>query len=207
MGEDERKVEIVRLFTERDIVRPNPQLPLPYWIGVYSLAVAYRLLSKLKLSSYGCLEFQGYRNPRGYGNFKIRHLDTGWVTHYPHRVMMEFIAGRLLASDEIVMHLCDNPCCCHPMHLKLGTLQTNVADMDAKGRRSTRKGRKRRKNMSVADVIRVKLTLWGSHSVLSIAVRLGYGETTIRNIRDGHTWSKIELPEKQDHGYDPFADE
>lgn len=205
MGEEDRKVEIVRLFTQRvdSTGSPaSPQPPLPYWIGVYSLTVAYRLLSKLKLSPYGCLEYQGYRNPRGYGNFKIDK-----VTHYPHRVMMAFIAGRLLASDEIVMHLCDNPCCCHPMHLKLGTLQTNVADMDAKGRRSTRKGRKRRKNMSVADVVRIKLALWGSHSVLSIAVRMGYGETTIRNIRDGHTWRKIELPKKEDHSYDPFADE
>lgn len=33
-----------------------------------------------------------------------------------------------------VLHRCDNPPCCNPAHLFVGTQQVNVADMHAKGR-------------------------------------------------------------------------
>jgi hypothetical protein len=35
------------------------------------------------------------------------------------------------------MHACDNPRCINPAHLKEGTVQENVADMDAKERRAS----------------------------------------------------------------------
>ena len=34
----------------------------------------------------------------------------------------------------VVMHTCDNPACCNPLHLRLGTTADNVADKWAKGR-------------------------------------------------------------------------
>ena len=32
------------------------------------------------------------------------------------------------------MHTCDNPECCNPAHLRIGTQRENIADMHTKGR-------------------------------------------------------------------------
>lgn len=38
------------------------------------------------------------------------------------------------------MHTCDNPPCCNPAHLRLGTIADNTADMVAKGRQARTSG-------------------------------------------------------------------
>lgn len=70
-----------------------------------------------------CWEWQGSRTMAGYG--QVKHAGQHY---FSHRVM----AGA--AEGETVMHTCDNPPCCNPRHLRVGTQQDNIADATAKGR-------------------------------------------------------------------------
>jgi hypothetical protein len=75
-----------------------------------------------------CWPFQGARNSKGYGQIRI-----GGRMVPAHRAAYEAATGA--APGELhVLHRCDNPPCCNPAHLFLGTAGDNVRDCAAKGR-------------------------------------------------------------------------
>lgn len=78
----------------------------------------------------GCWEWAGARVPKdtGYGY-------TRWDGRYGpvHRFVYEAIKGTI-DDGQVVMHRCDNPPCCNPDHLVLGTHADNARDRDRKGR-------------------------------------------------------------------------
>lgn len=75
-----------------------------------------------------CLEWQGARDPNGYG--RVSREGTMVLAH---RAAMERLLGPI-PSELNVRHSCDNPPCCKPGHLFPCPTADNVADMHAKGR-------------------------------------------------------------------------
>ncbi len=91
--------------------------------------VLTRLLERVEVNEdTGCWEWQGSRLPTGYGHIKSerRMVKT-------HRVTYSHYVGDI-PDGLCVLHRCDNPCCCNPEHLFLGTLDDNNKDRTAKGR-------------------------------------------------------------------------
>jgi len=78
---------------------------------------------------YGdCHEWRGHRIKWGYGGFKV-----GRQVRKAHRVAYELANGPI-PEGALVLHSCDNPPCCNPAHLSLGSQVGNMADKRARGR-------------------------------------------------------------------------
>lgn len=71
---------------------------------------------------------------RGYGYHCFRGLDDR-----SHRIAYRVTYGDIPAGLQ-VRHKCDNPPCCNPSHLELGTQGDNNADRVARGRNGSAKG-------------------------------------------------------------------
>lgn len=80
----------------------------------------------------GCWEWNGRRHEDGYGE-----IDWHGKTKKAHRVAYELTFGSIPQGMN-VCHRCDNPPCCNPAHLFLGTQSENIQDMDNKGRRNSK---------------------------------------------------------------------
>lgn len=78
-----------------------------------------------------CWLWLGNINPiNGYGRFK-----TSSKIDSAHRVAWMY-PDYVIPDGMLVCHSCDNPQCCNPKHLFIGTYQDNVDDMVEKGRNS-----------------------------------------------------------------------
>lgn len=96
---------------------------------VMSMTIEERLRSRLKENlTTGCLDFQGAKVADGYGQIKI-----DGVNHRAHRLAYSLFVGEI-PEGLLVCHKCDNPCCCNPEHLFLGTDAANMQDKVTKGR-------------------------------------------------------------------------
>lgn len=130
----------------------------------------------------GCWNWTGSLR-KGYGQFGI----TGKM-YQVHRVAYYLYYGQ---PKNIVMHLCDNPKCCNPRHLKDATQAENLADM-------ARKGRARPNGLKGEDHGNSKLTekqvkqirkMDGTHR--EIARRVGVTRQAISLIKTKKRWKHI----------------
>jgi hypothetical protein len=78
----------------------------------------------------GCWEWNRGKTSRGYGAFSCGKQTP---LRSSHRLAWEIFNGPIPAG-LFVCHKCDNPPCCNPDHLFLGTNSDNILDSMAKGR-------------------------------------------------------------------------
>lgn len=89
-----------------------------------------RLWARVEKLSNGCWEWRGYRMPYGYGQIGLER--GGGRTTTTHRAAWLLTHGD--PGELHVLHRCDNPPCCNPDHLFLGTNADNAQDKASKGR-------------------------------------------------------------------------
>lgn len=99
-------------------------------------SVVRRILAKCKTNQEtGCVEWQGYRDPNGYGQTSYKQKMTS-----VHRVIYMAHHGVSLTNKQHVCHKCDNPRCCNVDHHFAGSVADNMRDMISKGRDAFSRG-------------------------------------------------------------------
>lgn len=82
-----------------------------------------------------CWPWTGGAGASGHGRFLLQG-----VLYSPHRLICHLHVGSLNGGEgyhgKVAMHTCDNPRCCNPKHLRVGTQKENAKDMADKGRGS-----------------------------------------------------------------------
>ena len=75
------------------------------------------------------------RNKWGYGGFNVG-IDSGKRNNLVVASRFAYIlsSGNDVSEGKIVCHTCDNPLCCNPNHLYLGTDEKNTLDKVERGR-------------------------------------------------------------------------
>ncbi len=109
-----------------------------------------RFWSKVDRSG-DCWLWTAARRPLGYGALKV----GGRVLH-AHRVAYELVYGKI-PPDLIVLHICDNPPCVNPAHLRVGTRSENTRDMYAKGGHGGRQRGTRQAKAARAGNVQIRL--------------------------------------------------
>lgn len=88
-------------------------------------------IKKLKENNAtGCWEFNGCTTACGYGLINIGNNKKARANRFAYFL---FNQGED-PGDLFVLHSCDNPLCCAPTHLSLGTAKQNAEDMVNRGR-------------------------------------------------------------------------
>jgi hypothetical protein len=114
------------------------------------------------------------------------------VAYRAHRLSWQLANGPI-PDGLFVCHRCDTPSCINPLHLFLGTIADNTADMVRKGRNRTnpyRGGRHPNAKLTddQADAIRRVMAAGGN--LKEVAREFGIDRTSVTNVVKGRTYRR-----------------
>jgi hypothetical protein len=147
------------------------------------------LLSRVKIISDGCWNWTRATAGRGKDAYGIQ-----WVNgrrFRTHRLFFEIFRGPI-PEGKMVCHSCDNPRCCNPEHLFIGTAKENRDDAVSKGRMRFERGSKRYNAKLNEEAVRYlrkhapnRCYGWGR----SMARRFGVSPSAINAVIMGRKWT------------------
>ncbi len=134
----------------------------------------------------GCWNWTAATSKSGHGIATI-----GGRRCYVHRYLFGIFNGPI-PPGKVVRHRCDNPACCNPAHLILGTPAQNVADRCARGR-SARGESNGRSRLSADQVIELYTRWHAGEGSTSLATEYGITDRAVRLIIHGRNWRHLRL--------------
>lgn len=129
-----------------------------------------------------CWPWVGAKDGIGYGLFRI----TSSRIERAHRVALR-LSGTPVERGKIVCHRCNNPTCCNPAHLYVGTPKTNADDREAAGRHAHGE-RSGRAKLTEADVRAIRSYPRGAWLT---GRAFGVSPGAVAAIRAGRNWRRL----------------
>lgn len=120
----------------------------------------------------------------GYGAF---WLDGG--NRRAHRIAYALTHGPIPAGLR-VLHTCDNPPCCNPAHLFMGTNADNSGDMVTKGHAYGEKNG--RAKLTEGDVRAIRAEREAGATILPLARKYGVAHSLVERIIDRRAWKHVQ---------------
>lgn len=120
---------------------------------------------------------------KGYGEFKV-----GGKSYLAHRASLYLMGYDV--DGQFVCHTCDNPACCNPAHLFLGTTQDNTKDRNAKGRQA--RGEKQGSaKLTAEDVAEIRKRAANGEPQTWIAQDFKISKSQCGNVVHGRHWRHV----------------
>lgn len=136
----------------------------------------------------GCWAWRGSHDWRGYG---CLGRGRGQSSLKAHRVSWTIHNGPI-PEGMFICHRCDNPGCCRPDHLFLGTHKENMADMVRKGRSAPKHGTLcGLSKLTDDDVLAILDELADGRTKTDVAKKFGVTDVNIGHIARGRTWRHV----------------
>ena len=110
-----------------------------------------------------------------YGSVNFRGKSFG-----SHNLAAEIAAGRHQRPGEKVRHLCGQPLCCNPDHLRFGTNQENSWDALEHGNKRVKLSKEQIQEIRESPL-----------STRKLGVKLGVSGVTVQNVRKGISWKYV----------------
>lgn len=137
-------------------------------------------------TEHQCWPWQGGTRVRGYGQ-----VHQGGKGRAAHRVALE-LTGTHIPSGALVTHDCDNPPCCNPAHLRLGTPESNMVEMVQRGR-----NRSGTQKLSRCDEAQIVSSYRSGHvSQRALGHRFGVRQSTIWKVLQKHALAVLSASEE-----------
>lgn len=163
-------------------------------ITIQDLSIKANLENRLwkyidKKSFNECWNWVGKsKHPNGYGQ-----ISAGRKNRFKaHRVMWILINGDI-PKGYYICHKCDNPSCCNPNHLFLGTPKDNMIDRDNKGRGikppNFYGSKHHNTKFNESDAIKI---LNDNRKYSEIAKDYNVCEMTIRRLKNRISWKNLD---------------